>query len=388
MLRSLLSGFATTEKRFPLGLGYLSAMLKQNDHSVCLVDRFADSGAWVNDIHVFDFVGVYTSTPCYEDALLILRRLEAEGYDGAIAFGGPHTTAFPDTIPPRVDYVVQGEAEYVINDLVGGVYPSGVILRTQRIQNLDSLPRADYDLFMNKKRSYQFTLPYSTRHPIFNMNTSRSCPLACSFCTVSDIWGQLWRAQSAERILDDILYLKGEYNIAGVYFREDYFPASKERVYKLCELLIKSNVNIVWACETRVDAIDEELIKIMARSGCKGFYIGAESGSQRMLEHYNKKITVEQIRKTCSLAKKYGVAIAMSLIIAHPRETWRDKFNTWKLVQCTKPEILFMNIYRDEVSRHGVVDFPTYTPRSVHDVTFENGTWEGQNGRLGGVSRH
>ncbi|MBT6052407.1 MAG: hypothetical protein HOG49_36865, partial [Candidatus Scalindua sp.] len=153
MLRSLLSGFATTEKRFPLGLGYLSAMLKQNDHSVCLVDRFADSGAWVNDIHVFDFVGVYTSTPCYEDALLILRRLEAEGYDGAIAFGGPHTTAFPDTIPPRVDYVVQGEAEYVINDLVGGVYPSGVILRTQRIQNLDSLPRADYDLFMNKKRS-------------------------------------------------------------------------------------------------------------------------------------------------------------------------------------------------------------------------------------------
>ncbi len=384
LLRSLLSGFGTGEKRFPLGLGYLSAMLKQHGYSVYLVDRFADPDDWVSDIHAFDFVGVYTSTPCYEDTLWLLKRLETEGYEGPIAFGGPHTTAFPDTIPPRVDYVVQGEGEYIINDLVSGAYPSGMVLRTQRIKDLDALPRADYDLFMDKKRLYQFTILFTDRQPIFNMNTSRSCPLECSFCTVRDIWGRLWTAQSAERILDDILYLKSQYNIAGVYFREDLFPASKARVYKLCELLIKKNVNIVWACETRVDvASDEELVKIMAWSGCKGYYIGAESGSQRMLNHYNKRITVEQTMKACFLAKKYGIAIAMSLIVAHPMETWRDRLDTWNLVHYTKPEMLFINAYRDEFTRHGIVNFPTYAPREVLNVTFENGTWRGQKDRLG-----
>ncbi len=383
LLGSLLSGFGTSEKRFPLGLGYLSAMLKQHGHSVCLLDRFADPGAWIKNIHAFDFIGVYTSTPCYEDALEILKRLETENYQGPVAFGGPHATVFPGTIPPRADYIVQGEAEYVINDLVSGAYPRGIILCTQRIKDLDALPRADYDLFMDKKRSYQFTTPFTDKKPIFNMNTSRSCPLACSFCTVRNIWGQLWKAQSAERIFDDILFLKRRYNIAGVYFREDFFPASKKRVARLCDLLLKNDVKIVWACETRVDAAsDEELVRLMAQSGCRGFYIGAESGSQKMLDHYNKKIRVEQIYKTCFLAKKYGIAIAMSLIVAHPMETWKDRFGTWKLIRNTSPEILYMSAYRDEYARHGSVDFDTYTDRKIINVTFDNGTWAGQKQRL------
>lgn len=383
VLRLILGDFGTQEKRFPIGLGYLSAILKSRGHAVSLLDRFADPGKWIPEIHTFDFIGISASTPCFEDALWVLKRLEVEGYAGPIALGGPHTTPFPNTISPRINYVVQGEAEYIINDLVDGIHPDGITLRTQRIKDLDLLPRPDYDLFLDSQRSYQMTFPFSDRHPIFNMNTSRSCPNHCSFCSVRDIWGRLWTAQSAERIFEDMLYLKRKYNIAGIYFREDFFPADKKRVYELCKLLIKHKLNLVWACETRADrASDDDLVEVMARAGCKGFYIGAESGSQRMLNKYKKNITVDQIIKTCVLAKKYEIAVAMSLIVAHPSETRRDRIDTWKLVKNSDPEIIFLNAYREDVVRHGQNNFPNYKGRIIKDVTYKNGTWKVQSDRL------
>lgn len=376
------ANFGTSERRFPIGLGFLSAILKQNGHEVELVDRFAERGVWVDgDVNRFDFVGVYTSTPCYGDALAVLDLLK--DFKGRIAFGGPHTTAFPETVPPRVDYVVQGEAEPLINQLVEGEYPAGTLLRSQRVNDLDALPRADYDLFLDRPRDYTWDIPFTDFKPIFLMNTSRSCPFTCTFCSVRDIWGTLWRSQSAERIVDDIKYLKRTYDMAGVYFREDIFTANKKRVHEICELLIEADLGIVWACETRVDAgSDPTLIEKMAKSGCKGIYVGAESGSQRMLDHYHKQITVDQIVQTCKLAKKHDIVVAMSLIVDHPKETWKDKFDTWKLVKVTKPEIVWRNPYRDDVGRHGVVEFTEYPAREVIDLTFDGGTWQGQHHRL------
>jgi len=374
--------FSMKEARFPIGLGYLSAVLKQHGHATRLIDRFADHDAWLEDVGQFDFVAVYTSTPCYDDALRILRLLE--GYAGPIAFGGPHATAFPHTIPPRVDYVVQGEAEYLINDLVEGRFRKDSIIRTQRIRDLDALPRADYDLFLDRPRSYLWTTPFSPdAQPIFLANTSRSCPHRCTFCTTRDIWGRLWTAQSPERVVDDIAYLKRTYEVAGVYFREDIFTADKKRVHRIAELLMQRDLDVTWACETRVDAgSDRELLEIMARSGCRGIYIGAESGSQRMLDHYNKGIQVGQIVETCRNAKKNGIAVAISLIVDHPRETWRDRRATRALIRRLKPEIVWQNPYRDEFTRHGKVDYPTYAAREVIEFGFEGGTWGGQTDRL------
>lgn len=381
--RRTIGGFGIEEVRFPLGLGFLASMLKKRDHQVELVDRFADPGAWVDNVNDYDFVGVYASTPFFDDCLEVLRLLDESSYSGPIAFGGPHTTAYPNTIPPRVDYVVQGEAEYTICDLVEGRYASGSLIRTSRIDDLDLLPRPDFDMFLNKRRGYRFDFEFCDRTPIFNLNTSRSCPYACSFCGVRDVWGRLWRAQSAERILDDILYLKRRYDIAGVYFREDLFTGDKRRVHELSELLIKHDVNIVWACETRVDTgADRELVALMARSGCKGFYIGAESGSQRMLDHYVKGIRAEDIYRTCANAKEFGIAVYMSLIVAHPEETTRDKLDTLRLVRTTKPKMYGLSPFRSEYARHGVVSYEEYPDRPLITEQTANSTWRGQRDRF------
>lgn len=381
--RPLLSGFSR-ERRFPAGLGLLSAMLKKADHKVFLVDRFVDSGDWIDDVAKVDFVGIHTTTPCFKDALTIIDRLERENYSGRIALGGPHVALFPHTVPPQVDYVVQGEGEYIIQDLVEGTHPQGTIIKTQRIDNLDQLPMVDYELFFDKPRGYELTTPFFTEQPVFNLSTSRSCPYTCSFCATRHIWGLLWRTYSPEKIVDEILYLKQNYKIGGIYFREDLFTTNTNRVMEICQLLLKHNVNLPWACETRArEACNSEMVEIMARSGCQGFYIGAESGSQRMLDIYNKEATVEDTITACALAKHNNIKVAMSIIVGHSESKLRDRLDTWKMVRKCNPEILQTSVYDGAHTATNIKSqYPVYPARKIINVDCSNGTWKGQDNRL------
>jgi len=381
--RALLTGYSR-ERRLPSGLGYLSAMLKRGGHTVELADRLVDSEAWPRDLHAFDFVGVHTTTPCYRDGLNVLARLKTEGFKGKIAFGGPHTALYPETVPPEVDYLVQGEAEYVICDLVEGAYPTNSLIVTPRIRDLDALPQVDYSLFMDRPRSYELAVPFFDGDRVFNMTTSRSCPWQCTFCSTKAIWGRLWTRHSPERIVDDIRYLKSTYQIDGIYFREDLFTADKSRVYEFCELVSKHALEIRWAIETRAsDACDSELVAAMASAGCRGFYIGAESGSQRMLDKYVKESTVEETVQALSVAKRFGIKTAISLIVGNPEETFSDRYASYRMAKRCKPEILQTSVFNgahtglDAVGfeRHGVDE------RKVIRVDHANSSWSGQKDR-------
>lgn len=377
--------FSTGERRFPIGLGYLSAVLKNEGHEVFLLDRFADPGIWVDDDACWDFVGIYASTPLFDDTLAVLERLK--GTKAKVAVGGPHATVSPRTIPDWVDYVVQGEGEYIIGDLVEGRWPAGALLRTPRVKDLDALPRADYDLFLDRKRSYEWSIPFTGHQPIFLMNTSRSCPYRCSFCDVRDIWGKLWTRQSPEKVVDDMKYLKRTYNIAGVYFREDIFTADKNRVRQICELLLKEKLGLVWAAETRVDCGSVPgMLELMAKAGCVGIYVGAEHFSDRMLQVFKKDITSQQIVETCRLAKKYGIVVAMSLIIEHPEETDDDRQKMKRGLEETKPEIVWKNRYRPKSSADAP-SYPEYSEREMIVVEEAPGVWYGQKDRLWPLSQ-
>ncbi|WP_022661540.1 B12-binding domain-containing radical SAM protein [Paucidesulfovibrio longus] len=383
VIDGVIGGFGMSEKRFPVGLGYLSSMLKNAGHEVELLDRFCDNTAMVADFSEFDFIGIYASTPCFSDTLALVEAIDASGFQGRISVGGPHATLFPGSIPDSVHYVVQGEGEYVINDVVEGKYPSHSMIRTQRIKDLDQLPRPDYELFLDRPRPYNYGFNFAGVSKVYNMNTSRSCPMSCSFCSVRDIWGNLWTHHSAERVVDDIHYLQRTYGVDGIYFREDFFPASKKRLVEICELIIRDGLNISWACETRADTTsDEEIVRLMARAGCVGLYIGAESGSDKMLKVFNKRITSRNIVRTCANAHKYGIAIAMSLIVAHPEETYRDKLDTFSVIRTTKPETLYINVYRDEFARHGMLEGDRPCTRRIYNEEYANGTWAAQRDRL------
>ncbi len=344
------SPFSTAEKRMPIGIGFLISVLRNAGHEVYFIDNYLKPSDFLETGYLIDnkidFVGIYANTICFRDTLRMLKVMESlrqqKKWDGKIILGGPHTTVATDTIPNYVDFVVQGEGEKAIIDIVEGRV-SQRIVRYPQIENLDELPSPAWDVFA--KMDYKWDMEWFDQTPVYNMNTSRSCPFNCSFCSVRSIWGKKYTYFSAERVVDDIQDLIENYGAKGIYFREDNFTLHRKRLRTFCELMVERKLNIPWACESRVSTIDEESIEMMVKAGVKGFYFGVESGSQRILDLINKDITVEQIKKAFELCNKYNVKTAASMIVGIPGETEDDIKITQDLLNEIKPTIVWPNIF-------------------------------------------
>jgi len=333
--------FAVDEKRPPTGIGYLYKILKENNFDVEFYDRYC--GDYSFDFNkVYDFVGIYCASVCTDDIKYIINNVKSN----KIAVGGPHASLFPEWFSLKVDYIIQGEAENIIIDLVNDKYDERII-KTDRLSSefLNSIPRYPYEYFLKNKKNYIWKSPFSNTTPVFMLSSSRGCPYSCSFCSVKNIWGHKLTSMSAERVFSDIKYIKS-LGAKGIYFREDNFTVNKKRLIKLCNYMMGSGLE--WCCETRADAIDEDTAKIMSEAGCIGFYIGVESLSQHMLDIFNKQIKVDQIIKCFELSHKYNIKTAASMIKGHPEETNVDRNQTNRLLKVINPTMKWFNQYRTE----------------------------------------
>lgn len=354
------SPFFLKEKRPPLGLGFLVSILRNEGHKLFFIDNYLKPSNFIEENYLqkneIDIVGIQINTICYKPAMDMLYKIqslrEKKLWNGKIIVGGPHCSVLPETIPEFVDYIVQGEGEQATLEIIHGKVKERLV-RKERIKNLDKLPFQPWDLF--SKLPYDFSCEWLDTKPVFTLNTSRGCPFSCAFCSVGSIWGKQYTFFSAERIIEEIKYLLRNHNAKGIYFREDNFTLKKSRVMEFCEKLLKENLNIQWACETRVDTIDEELIKLMSKSGCKAVYLGVESGSQKVLDALNKNITVGQITNATNLCKKYKIRTYWSLLVGTPFDGYEDFVKTLKLVRKLKPYFLCFNLFV------GIPNSPLYT---------------------------
>jgi len=344
------SPFSTTEKRPPIGLGFLISVLREAGHEVFFIDNYLNPSNFLETDYLqknqIDFVGIYANTICYRDTRRMLHKLEylrqTGQWRGKIIIGGPHTSVALDTIPSFVDYVVQGEGEQAILDIVEG-RGSERVVKCKRIQNLDELPMPAWDYFVNLP--YNWGGDWFDEKPVFTMNTSRGCPFKCTFCSVGSIWGRRYTYFSAERVVAEIEHLIQKYGAKGIYFREDNFTVNKERTVKFCNLLLEKGIKIAWACETRVDTLDRDLLDLMVRSGLKAFYFGVESGSQRVLDFLKKGINIAQTKAAFKLCQEFGVKTAASVIVGTPGETPEDLQQTIALINELKPSVCWFNVF-------------------------------------------
>ena len=344
--------FYNGERRPPLGVLSMAAHLRARGHQVRLVDRFMDS-SWFPEpatLKWADTVGVYVSTPNGADGRDCIRRVRAAGFQGKIATGGPHSILWPEQVKGwGADIVYPGEADFAISEIVEtGKFSA----REKRIKNLDALPFPAYDLLVEQNilgkysRGWPFT---KMARDVFTLNTSRGCPFSCAFCDVKTVWGRQYYAQSAERVMLDVAEIK-RYGAREIYFREDNFCCDPERVKRVCELMPD---NTPWACEMRADVgCDPEFVKATAEAGCQGYYVGAESGSDRMLKLMSKGITAEQIVQTCHNAKKYGVYVALSMINGYPGELPEDQVLTKQLLKRVTARHVWKAKYRKPWGQH------------------------------------
>ena len=126
---------------------------------------------------------------------------------------------------------------------------------------------------------------------------------------------------SPQRVVEQISYVMENYGIREISFWDDMMTANKKWLYEFCDLLIKNKIDITWTCYSRVDCIDEEILRRMKKAGCWNIFFGYESGCQELLNNINKGTTLKQIENANMLCKKVGIEIRASFMIALPGET-------------------------------------------------------------------
>ncbi len=335
------------DNRPPQGLGFIAAYLEKHGHEARIVDlyHFGSETSEVNpgvqqeesftnlsidldeEIRSFrpDYIGMYIHTMSYYTACNLGEELKRSHPGITLLCGGPHPTVLPETIPDCFDHVVVGEGEYVSLDIVEG-RNSGRIIQGVRVENLDELPWPDFDEFMERPYNWKLNLfGNKVVEPVLSLNTTRGCPFACKFCGVQFVSGPGFRGISPDRLVDKLIELRDRYELKGVYFREDNFTVEPARLDAFCDLMVDREVGLQWACESRVKNLSPRLIRKMSKAGCRGLYIGVESGSPRMLELMEKEESVEDFLEKIPILHENDIKTYTTWIYGLPEERKEDR---------------------------------------------------------------
>lgn len=270
--------------------------------------------------------------------------------DCTVVMGGAHATfcyaqMLRDESP--VDCVVLGEGEETLLEIVhhrnegtswrdvnGIAYlSSGKIVVTPPrtpLNNLDNLPMAASFL----EQSVGVDIPLQLEFIL----TARGCPSACHFCSSPKFWQRKVRFRSPDRIVEEMMFIRDTYGLIYFSLRDDTFTADRARTIEFCRLLIERRTHVLWNCQSRVNALDEELLVWMKRAGCECVQLGVESGSPRILSRLGKTITPAQIELAAGLIRQVGINLSIYLITDVPGETEDDMRHTIELIKRIRPD--------------------------------------------------
>ncbi|MDI6903784.1 MAG: radical SAM protein, partial [Methanocellales archaeon] len=310
----------------PLGLAYIAAVLEQNHFEVEIFDCIAEELTVSNLIQKIkhsnpSVVGISAVTPNIHVALKLANEIKRVLPDITIVLGGVHPTLFPQQILKNggVDIVVIGEGEYTmfelsetldrggeLDDVLGIAYRKDgkiTICPPRPLENdLDNLPfPARHLLPMHSYKPF-----IHKRYPAHALMSSRGCPFQCVYCC-RDISGRHHRLRGVENVIEEIKVLAEEYNTKEVDFQEPVFCLNKKWTENFCHKLIEENLDIIWSAQTRVDLVDETILRLMKNSGCWMLYYGIEAGDQLLLDNMKKNVELSQIRKSVELTSKVGI---------------------------------------------------------------------------------
>lgn len=317
----------------PTDLMYLASISEKCGYEAMIKD-YSQGGDFANDLKSFspDFIVANIATPTFKSDIEALKRAkELLPNVTTIVKGASFLTYNTNAIyeNPFIDYVIIGEAELTLKDILEGV-PNNEILgicyrenfqpvkneKRPFIENLDILPFPARHLVNNKK----YIRPDNGKVQAV-IKVSRGCPYHCFFCLATPVSGSKVRVRSAENIIAELKECVEKYNIRNFLFWSDIFNFDREWTMDLCKKIIESGLRITWSSNTRANTMDDEMAKIMYKAGCRLVSIGVESGSQKMLNNIGKKLSLDEIRETVKILKKNKIKIYNYFVIGLPWET-------------------------------------------------------------------
>lgn len=353
----------------PIGLAYIAAVLREAGHDVQVVDgsgaaidQFVDFETPVGTLRRIglspdeiidrvrpgtDVIGVthmfLHEWPLVREIVECARRRHP---DATIVLGGENATAFRDWIfreTDAVDVCVLGEGEATTVELVSRIAEGrplagleGIAVRvpspdvdetlSPRLRKLGDIPRPAWDLFPMEN--------YWRYADFFGVNRGRSipvlatrgCPYKCSFCSSPQMWTTRYVVRDPEDVVDEIADYVERFDIECVNFCDLTAITKRSWALQFCDALERRNLGIDWQVPvgTRAEVLDREVLQRLYDTGCRYVTYAPESGSERMLEVYDKRVKLPSILESLHHAHQVGLHTRINIIIGHPEERWSD----------------------------------------------------------------
>ena len=373
-------GEKTSAPRCPFSVMTLASWIRKNDYSVKIMDPRVEDIDW-EAIESAKLIGISSMTgPQLSAAVPLAKSIKARVPGTPIVWGGPHVSFFPEQSCQSkvVDFVVEGEGEPVIINLIEKLFaneepeavsgvsyqkPDGTITSNPKPDqiDLDLLDLPAYDLVDMKN--------YNDLFNGISYESSRGCPYPCRFCYVYTFHDRKFRGKSPEKVLEEVSLLKKRYGIKRVFFTEDYLWTQKKRALAQFKLFIEHNLDLKWEAFCRADflsKVSEEEMEIIGKSGAEILTLGLESGSERMLKHIQKHITIDQAKAAIQKCVKHNIMTTSSFIIGMPTETDQDLEDTIRMYET-------LTGYSDNVEINGFFLYAPYPGVPLYDEALRHG---------------
>ncbi len=353
----------------PLGTLYAASYMRARGYTVALFDAMLaeDEAAWAQALAdhrprfavLFEDNFNYLSKMCLlrmrEAAFRMLALARAQGCT-VIAAGADATDHTERYLAAGADYVLLGEGEATLGELIDALTgrtarPLSEIIglaapglhtgRRPDLKDLDALPFPAWDLVDVAR----YRALWRARHGYFSMNlvSTRGCPYHCNWCA-KPIWGQRYHARSPENVVAEMQWLKTAYQPDHLWFADDILGLKPGWLERFATLVVAAGAQIPFKCLQRADLVTEATAAALAAAGCRTVWLGAESGSQRILDAMDKGGTVADIYAAAARLKARGIEVGFFLQFGYPGETWDDIQRTLAMVRECQPDDIGISV--------------------------------------------
>jgi radical SAM superfamily enzyme YgiQ (UPF0313 family) len=326
----------------PYGLLSLGAQALRAGHQVKIFNLSGYAWARVEEVVAAldaDVFALSCWTANRRGVALTVKEIRKHHPRAHIVVGGPHATPLPREVMrhyPEIDTLCAGESEASFMEIVArleqGASTKGVPGTWYR-EGADVVQAASRD-------SIRDLDTLASPHAYFDTHifmTSRGCPWACTFCGAESSWGRGFRGQSVPYVLDALEHAVSRARVKMLQIKDDTFTTNKKRVLELCRGIRDRKLKFLWSCDTRVDVLNEELLREMRQAGCQRLSLGVETGSPSILKNIDKKITPDEIIAAAEMAKKYGVHVRFYMMLGNRGETAETFRETLDFLARAKP---------------------------------------------------
>jgi radical SAM superfamily enzyme YgiQ (UPF0313 family) len=339
----------------PLGILYISGYLEDQGIENEVYDTtFSSKTAFRTYLrtHRPKVVGIYVNLMTKLNVLETIRFIKGNLTDAVIVLGGPEVRYSAENfLRYGADYIVIGEGEETMTELVRSLVlvPAemeigATVTAVDATKEIAGIAFLANDKFVqnperqkirdlselsipNRKKInlHQYLDVWKKHHGknALSVSTMRGCPYTCKWCSRA-VYGLSYRRRNPDQVVEELLQIKKEYNPDSLWFVDDVFTISHKWLTSFRDELKKHDLFIPYECITRADRLNEEVILILKETGCFRIWIGAESGSQKVIDLMDRRVDVKQVRDMIRLTRKHGIEAGTFIMLGYPGETEAD----------------------------------------------------------------